>query len=196
MKIIKRGQLAMLSIAFMVMIAGYINYKYNPEREENLGQTMKVNSSDVYLYNVSNDNVDVYGESDKSKINKTTDNIYTTKTVSDSLSSFKEARDNMFSELEEKYTGIIESVSASSSDVKVYREKLDEVIKNKHTINIVEGIIKAKGIDNIVIVPTSEKYNIMIKLETKLTDAQAAMIEKIIEEEFNIDASKVNIIEN
>lgn len=196
MKIIKRGQLAMLSIAFMVMIAGYINYKYNPEREENLGQTMKVNSSDVYLYNVSNDNVDVYGESDKSKINKTTDNIYTTKTASDSLSSFKEARDNMFSELEEKYTGIIESVSASSSDVKVYREKLDEVIKNKHTINIVEGIIKAKGIDNIVIVPTSEKYNIMIKLETKLTDAQAAMIEKIIEEEFNIDASKVNIIEN
>lgn len=196
MKIIKRGQLAMLSIAFMVMIAGYINYKYNPEREENLGQTMKVNSSDVYLYNVSNDNIDVYGESDKSKINKTTDNIYTTKTASDSLSSFKEARDNMFSELEEKYTGIIESVSASSSDVKVYREKLDEVIKNKHTINIVEGIIKAKGIDNIVIVPTSEKYNIMIKLETKLTDAQAAMIEKIIEEEFNIDASKVNIIEN
>lgn len=196
MKIIKRGQLAMLSVAFMVMIAGYINYKYNPEREENLGQTMKVNSSDVYLYNVSQDKVNVYNEAgDSAKINTNQDTVYSTKKA-DGLSSFKEARDNMFSELEEQYEQIIKSTTASSSDVKVYSEKLDDVIKKKHTINIVEGIIKAKGIENIVIVPTSEKYNIMIKLEKKLTNAQAAMIEKIMEEEFNIDASKVNIIEN
>lgn len=192
MKIIKRGQLAMLSVAFMVMIAGYINYKYNPEREENLGQTMKVNSSDVYLYNTSKDKVNVYNE--KSKINTKEDNIYSTK-KSENISTFKTARDNMFSELEEKYEKVIESTTASSNDVKMYTEKLDEVINKKHKINIVEGIIKAKGIEDIVIVPTGDNYNVMVKLEKDLTKTQAAMIEKIIEDEFNIDATKVKIIE-
>ena len=61
MKIIKRGQLAMLSISFMIMIAGYINYKYDPKREEQLGQTVKVDGSNVYLYTNNND-VNLYGE--------------------------------------------------------------------------------------------------------------------------------------
>lgn len=192
MKVIKRGQLAMLSIAFMVMIAGYINYKYNPEREENLGQTMKVNSSEVYLYNTSKDKVNVYNE--QSTVNNKNDNIYNTKKA-DSMISFKNSRDNMFSELEEKYEKIIESTAASSSDVKMYSEKLDNVIKEKHKINVVEGIIKAKGIEDIVIVPTGDNYNIMVKLEKGLTKTQAAMIEKIIEDEFEIDATKIKIME-
>ena len=192
MKVIKRGQLAMLSIAFMVMIAGYINYKYNPEREENLGQTMKVNSSEVYLYNTSKDKVNVYNE--QSTVNNKNDSIYSTKKA-DSMISFKNSRDNMFSELEEKYEKIIESTAASSSDVKMYSEKLDNVIKEKHKINVVEGIIKAKGIEDIVIVPTGDNYNIMVKLEKGLTKTQAAMIEKIIEDEFEIDATKIKIME-
>ena len=49
MKIFKRGQVAMLALAFMVMIAGYINYRYDPEREEGLGNTVKVDSKDVYF---------------------------------------------------------------------------------------------------------------------------------------------------
>ena len=192
MKVIKRGQLAMLSITFMVMIAGYINYKYNPEREENLGQTMKVNSSEVYLYNTSKDKVNVYNE--QSTVNYKNDSIYSTKKA-DSMISFKNSRDNMFSELEEKYEKIIESTAASSSDVKMYSEKLDNVIKEKHKINVVEGIMKAKGIEDIVIVPTGDNYNIMVKLEKGLTKTQAAMIEKIIEDEFEIDATKIKIME-
>ena len=192
MKVIKRGQLAMLSITFMVMIAGYINYKYNPEREENLGQTMKVNSSEVYLYNTSKDKVNVYNE--QCTVNNKNDSIYSTKKA-DSMISFKNSRDNMFSELEEKYEKIIESTAASSSDVKMYSEKLDNVIKEKHKINVVEGIMKAKGIEDIVIVPTGDNYNIMVKLEKGLTKTQAAMIEKIIEDEFEIDATKIKIME-
>lgn len=190
MKVIKRGQLAMLSISFMIMIAGYINYKYDPKREENLGQTMKVNSDEVYLY-TSNEDVDLYKET----IN-TTDknaNLYQNKQYG-SLATFKNTRDNMFSELEESYTDVI-SKSASTEETKIYQEKLDGVIKKKHLIDIVEGIIKAKGITEIVIVPNEDNYNVMVKLEQKLTDAQANMIEKIIEEEFNVSADKIKIIE-
>ena len=191
MRIIKRGQLAMLSISFMIMIAGYINYKYDPKREENLGQTMKVNSDDIYLYASENDvgvYTDVIGSMDKNTT------IYNNKSSESSLMTFKNSRDNMFSELEENYTAVI-SKSASTEEAKVYQEKLDGVIKKKHLIDIVEGIIKAKGITEIVIVPTEDKYNVMVKMDTKLTDAQANMIQKIIEDEFDVEADKIRIIE-
>lgn len=191
MKIIKRGQLAMLSISFMIMIAGYINYKYDPKREENLGQTMKVDSTGVYLY-TDNDEVDIYTETANSLDKNNT--IYNNKNNNSSLLSFKTSRDNMFSELEENYTSVI-SKSASVEEAKIYQEKLDGVIKKKHLIDIVEGIIKAKGIEQIVIVPNEDKYNVMVKMDSKLTDAQANMIEKIIAEEFNVSADKINIIE-
>lgn len=191
MKIIKRGQLAMLSISFMIMIAGYINYKYDPKREENLGQTMKVNSDEVYLFSSSNDvgvYADVVGSIDKNET------IYNNKNSGSSLTSFKNSRDNMFSELEANYTSVI-SKSASIEEAKVYQEKLDAVVKKKHLIDIVEGIIKAKGITEIVIVPTEDKYNVMVKVDKKLTAAQANMIQKIIEDEFDVEPDKIRIIE-
>lgn len=191
MKIIKRGQLAMLSISFMIMIAGYINYKYDPKREENLGQTMKVSSDQVYLFSSSND-VDVYADVVGNLDKNTT--IYNNKNSESTLTSFKNSRDNMFSELEENYAAVI-SKSASTEEAKIYQEKLDGVIKKKHLINIVEGIIKAKGITEIVIVPNEDKYNVMVKLDKKLTDAQANMIQKIIEDEFDVETDKIRIIE-
>ena len=191
MKIIKRGQLAMLSITFMIMIAGYINYKYDPKREENLGQTMKVDSDKVYLFSSSND-VGVYADVVGSLDKNTT--IYNNKSSGGSLGAFINSRDNMFSELQENYSAVI-SKSASAEEAKVYQEKLDSVIKKKHLIDIVEGIIKAKGITEIVIVPTEDKYNVMVKVDKKLTAAQANMIQKIIEDEFDVTADKIRIIE-
>lgn len=91
MKILKRNQMLMLSLACMVMIAGYINYRYDPKREENLGNTVKVDS---------NKNVNVYLETFVDK----DENLYQDKDNNEkSLGSFKSSRDNMFSELESTY---------------------------------------------------------------------------------------------
>lgn len=182
MKVIKRGQLAMLSISFMIMIAGYINYKYDPKREENLGQTMKVDSNEVHVYKEVTQNLDK---------NET---IYNNKNSDSLLSSFKDSRDNMFSELEENYINVI-SKSASKEDSMIYQEKLDNIVKKKHLIDVVEGIIKAKGITEIVIIPNEDKYNVVIKMDSKLTDAQANMIRKIIEDEFDVEEENIKIVE-
>ncbi|MBR6689331.1 MAG: SpoIIIAH-like family protein [Clostridia bacterium] len=195
MKVFKRSQLAMLSIAFMIMIAGYINYKYDPKREESLGSTVRVDSKDVYLYTTNKNNVELYSENTETVLNKDA-NLYKDKEINSdekSLSEFKITRDNMFSELEATYKEMV-NVNVSSSEVKIYNEKLDELIKKKHLIEIVEGIIKAKGIEEIVIIPTEDTYNVMIKLNGELTKAQASMIEKIISEEFNVNAEKIRII--
>ena len=74
MKVLKRGQLAMLSVAFMIMIAGYINYKYDPEREENLGNTVRVD----------NNNVNIYSDTKETILNKD-ENLFKNKTLSNVL---------------------------------------------------------------------------------------------------------------
>ena len=198
MKIIKRSQLALLSLSFMVMIAGYINYKYDPEREKNLGQTVHVSGSDVFLYNSdesysTNNSVNIYRETIKNTGNTNSQNMYNNKSYSQgSLSTFKEQRDNMFSELEETYKEVISSEQDNTVKEK-YQEKLDDMVEKKHLINIVESLIKSKGIKNIVIVPTGENINIMVEGAEKLTDTQIAIIEDIIEEEFDIQADKISI---
>ena len=110
-----------------------------------------------------------------------------------SLAEFKESRDNMLSELEETYKELI-SINVNSTEVKVYNEKLDDLVKTKHLIGIVEGILKAKGIEDIAVVPTEDKYNVLVKLKGELTNSQIAMIQKIIEEEFEVEPKNIRII--
>ena len=121
--------------------------------------------------------------------------IYKNKNDDNSIETFRMSRDNMISELEETYESLAKSTTASSNDITVYKEKLDDIIKKKHLISIVEGILKAKGITDIVIVPTDDNYNVMVELEEPLTPAQASMIEQIIKEEFKIDSKKIKIIQ-
>lgn len=109
---------------------------------------------------------------------------------------FRISRDNMFSEMEETYKKINEKISVTSnSEVDVYKEKLDQVIKKKHLINIVEGILKAKGITDVVIVPTDENYNVLVELEEPLTASQVSLIQYIVSEEFKVAAKNIKIIE-
>ena len=111
MKIIKRSQLALLSLSFMIMIAGYINYKYDPEREKDLGQTVHVSGADVFLYDnigSNSNNVSIYTES-----NANTNN--SKKYTESSLATFRSQRDNMFSELEETYKAAISSEQDTST---------------------------------------------------------------------------------
>ena len=191
MKIIKRSQLALLSLSFMIMIAGYINYKYDPEREKDLGQTVHVSGADVFLYDnigSNSNNVSIYTES-----NANTNN--SKKYTESSLATFRSQRDNMFSELEETYKAAISSEQDTSSNEK-YQEKLADVIKRKHVISIVENLIKSKGIKNLVIVPTGDNVNVIVESEEELTKTEIALIEKIIQDELGIDADKITITQS
>lgn len=191
LKIIKRSQLALLSLSFMIMIAGYINYKYDPEREKDLGQTVHVSGADVFLYDnigSNSNNVSIYTES-----NTNTNN--SKKYTESSLATFRSQRDNMFSELEETYKAAISSEQDTSTKEK-YQEKLADVIKRKHVISIVENLIKSKGIKNLVIVPTGDNVNVIVESEKKLTETEIALIEKIIQDELGIDADKITITQS
>lgn len=192
MKIMKRSQIAIISLSLMVMVAGYINYKYNPEREENLGKSVYVNSKDGFIYsNVSiyEDKEEKAGKTDEEKAN----NLYKQKEAKETLSTFRANRNDMFSELKETYS---KAVSANSSNVEKqeeYQKKLNELIKNKHTITVVEELIKSKGIDDIVIVPTNDNLNVIVADKEEISKEQIVMIQKVIQDELKFPADKITI---
>lgn len=191
MKIIKKSQIAIISLSLMVMVAGYVNYKYNPEREENLGQSVYVNSKDGFMYS----NIKIYEEDKRENNEETTqvNNLYKQKESQETLSNFRANRNNMFSELEETYSKVIEANSTTTEQLTEYQNKLNKLIENKHTITIVEDLIKSKGIDDIVIVPTNENLNVIVSDKEEITKDIIAMIQKTIQDELDFPADKITI---
>lgn len=187
MTVLKRGQIAILSISLMAVVAGYINYKYNPKREENLGQTIYVNGKDSFMY----EDVNIYGDTEQNKneikevINKNEEN---------SIAVFKYDRDNMFSELSENYNNIIKNENTSNEKINEYQIKLNELIKQKNLITMVENVIKSKGIEDIVIIPTeNDNINVIVKSEEELKPEQIAQIQDILVQQLGAKGEKISI---
>ena len=192
MKMVKRSQIALLSVLLMVGVAGYINYKYNPEREKNLGQTMYVNGKDSFTY----ENVSIYSDEEKnsSQTQITSSNVDNKEPEDDAISVFKYDRDNMFSELTENYNNIIKNEKSSETEIKEYQQKLSELIKQKNLITMVENVIKAKGIEDIVIIPTNnDNINVVVKSKEKIDAQQIAQIQQILVDQLGADANNISI---
>ena len=169
-KKIKRLSMAALSFCFMLAIAGYINYKYNPEREKDLGQTVYVNSN--------SDEVDIYKEENLEE---------------DKITSFRNDRDNMYSELANNYSEIINNENSNEETITEYQQKLSALIEEKNQVLMVENIIKSKGVEDIVIVLTnSQKANVIVKAE-EITESLAAQIMQTIVDQLNIDVNNITI---
>ena len=188
MTVVKRSTLAFASVALMLMVVGYINYRYNPDREQNLGQTVYVNGKDSFTY----ENVSIYDEQTESAIS-ISDNIQV-KDADDSISVFRYDRDNMYSELSENYSNIIANSNSSNEQIEEYQKKLDELIKEKNLITMVENVIKSKGIEEIVIIPTSnENINVILKSKEEISEDKIAQIQQIIVDQLGADANKLSI---
>lgn len=171
---IKRFAMAGVSFCLMLVIAGYINYKYNPEREKDLGQTVYVNSN--------SDEIKIYEEI-KNVINP----------ENETISKFRYDRDNMYSELSNNYTEVINNSNSSSETIAEYQEKLSGLIEQKNQIIMVENMIKSKNIEDVVLIPTnSGKVNVILKIE-ELEEEVVAQVMQIIVDQLDINANDISI---
>ena len=100
----------------------------------------------------------------------------------------------MFSELNENYTKIINNENTSKEQVNEYQKKLDELISKKNLITMVENVIRSKGIEDIVIIPTSNgNINVVVKSDEELKQEQVAQIQQILVDQLGADAAKLSI---
>lgn len=173
----KKYLIAGLSFCLMISIAGYINYRYNPEREKDLGQTIYVNS------NV--DQVELYKEA---PVEETFKNIEV-----DNISSFRYDRDNMYAELSKNYTDIINNENSSSESIKEYQNKLSELIEEKNKVLMIENIIKSKNIEDVVIIPnTNGKVNVILKVE-EIDESLAAQVMQLLIDRLDVRPQDITI---
>lgn len=115
-------------------------------------------------------------------------------TTDSTLAVFKYDRDNMYSELSENYNNVIKNEKSSDEEIKEYQQKLSELIKQKNLITMVENVIKAKGIEDIVIIPTNnDNINVVIKSSEDLTQQQIAQIQQILVDQLGANANKISI---
>lgn len=180
MKIVDRGKLAMLSITLMIIVAGYVNYKYNPEREKTLGQTVLVNSQDVKIYEEEN-------------VNKEEKYIYETKI--NKLDTFREERENMYLELTSNYNNVISNESSDKDQIKTYQDKLNKIAFEKNIINITENLIKSYGIKDACVIKTGDNINVILLKgnEEEITKEMIAKVTVLIKEQFKVNMSNVSI---
>ena len=102
----------------------------------------------------------------------------------------------MFSELSENYTNIISNANTSTEQVNEYQKKLDELIEKKNLIMMVENVIKSKGIEDIVIIPTNnDNINVVVKSSEELKQEQIAQIQQILVDQLGADPNKLSITE-
>ena len=197
MTILKKSKVAIFSLILMLVIAGYINYKYDPLREQNLGQKVYVNSKDGFLY----DNVSIYENDDGSasssvSYEKDSKEVLEEEQVekNDSISVFRYDRDNMYSELMDSYNKVISGSNTTPEKVNEYQDKLNKIIEEKNLISMVENVIKSKGIEDIVIIPSgNDNINVVIKSKFEVKEDLMAKINQIIVDQLGVDASKISI---
>ncbi|MBO5476485.1 MAG: SpoIIIAH-like family protein [Clostridia bacterium] len=170
----KRFAMAGVSFCFMLVIASYINYKYNPEREKDLGQTVYVNSN-----------------SDEVKIYEETQNVSNPK--DETIANFRYDRDNMYSELSNNYTDVINNSNSSAETIAEYQGKLSELIEEKNQIIMIENMIKSKNIEDVVLIPTnSGKVNVILKVD-ELNEELVAQVMQIIVDQLDVNANDISI---
>jgi len=191
MNFFRKSKLAIVSITMMLVVAGYINYEYNPEREKNLGQTIYVNGKDSSEVDV----VSIYEEKSKNTNENDSASAYEyAVNKENTIAVFKYDRDNMFSELSENYRQIIANSNTSADKINEYQIKLNELLCKKNLITMVENIIKSKQIDDVVIIPTNnDNLNVIIKSKAEITKEQIAQVQQTLVDQFGISASKITI---
>ena len=100
----------------------------------------------------------------------------------------------MYSELSENYNKIINNQNTTKEQINEYQKKLDGLIEEKNLITMVENVIKSKGIEDIVIIPTNnENINVVVKAKEELKAEQIAQIQQILVDQLGADANKLSI---
>lgn len=177
----KKFGVALLSFALMISIAGYINYKYDPEREKNLGQTVYVsNNSD----DINSDDIKIYEEEEPVPYEEEEESIIT---------KYRNDRENMYMELANSYTSVIGNTNTSQETLTQYQEKLSDLVQEKNKILIAENIIRTKGAKDVAIIITdSTRANVIVDCDN-LDDSFVAQIVDIVVENFSISPANITV---
>lgn len=199
MKILKKNQLIILVISLMLVTAGYLNFTstnnngaIETSKVAELGDATLVNSEKVE--EKAEDNVEVKEEKTNIDTNKETKEHETTQTVQEDtyFENSKLERENIYSQMLETYQEIYNNANSTQEQKNEAIKEIANINEKRNSIMIAENLIKAKGIENIVIFANTNSVSVIVKAE-KLEPEQIAQIQNIVSRELEVGAETISI---
>lgn len=211
MKILKRNQLIILVISFMLITAGYLNFTSNQENVQTstIADRDDLTIGDAQLVSTipSEDEENrvenlINGEANINQTNTLTEEIQTSNNIEKSKETSTEPdyyfttskldRNTMYSELLETYQEMYNNTNATVEQKTDALEKINKINNTKNAIMISENLIVAKGFKDAVIFVNEESISVVVEAEN-LKQEEVAQIQNIVSRELNVEAEKIHI---
>ena len=222
MKIIKKNQIIIYTLALMLVTAGYLNYTNNANQTANASTivTEKTSSEVNTINNIKNDaiendaieienaegklveNTDAQSENDNENMQKEENNkiadigdatlVSSSDVVEDYFAKSKLERENMYSQMFESYEKILNNTNSTDEQKQSVTEEIKNINKTRNSIMICENLIKTKGFENAVVFVNGESVSIIVDAQELKTE-EIAQIENIISRELNVEIENIHI---
>ena len=210
MKLLKKNQVIIYTIAVLLMVAGYLNYSTNTgealeasanevANTANIGDARLV-STDPVDENAANELQNTINVTNTSNTNTTAENItnntttQTSSTVStdDYFAKSKLERDTMYSQMLETYENVLNSDNSLETQKQSATEEITKINNTKNSIMVCENLLKTKGFANSVIFVNGNSISVIIGSD-ELTQEQIAQVQNIISREMSADIQNIHI---
>ena len=210
MKLLKKNQVIIYTIAVLLMVAGYLNYSTNTgetleasanevANTANIGDARLV-STDPVDENAANELQNTINVTNTSNTNTTAENItnntttQTSSTVStdDYFAKSKLERDTMYSQMLETYENVLNSDNSLETQKQSATEEITKINNTKNSIMVCENLLKTKGFDNSVIFVNGNSISVIIGSD-ELTQEEIAQVQNIISREMSADIQNIHI---
>ncbi|MBO5143306.1 MAG: SpoIIIAH-like family protein [Clostridia bacterium] len=209
--VVNKNQLLAGTITLMLVTAGYLNYKYDPNKtydvevtsmiEENLGDAVLVDANGIikdfdnagdFNYTVSTDGTTpVFQNNSNQEPLEGTEKVFNE--IEDYFISTRIDRTNNYASQIESYENILNSNNIGQEQKNRAQEEIERINKIRNSIMIAENLIKLKGFDETIVLVNEDSINVIVAADS-LNNVEIAQLQSIIINEFSVDIGKVHII--
>lgn len=195
MKIIRKNQIIIYSLALMLVTAGYLNYTSN----------IKNNSVETSVEEITEEKNKEETEEEKETSTQEVEQeekeiadigdatlVSSNDVVTDYFAKSKLERDSMYSQMIETYEKILNSNNSLETQKQSATQEITKISEIKNGIMISENLIKTKGFENCVIFVNGESVSVIIGANS-LNKEEIAQIQNIISRELNVNIENIHI---
>ena len=175
------------------MIAGYLNYTTNTEKQLSKETAMQV-AEDNQNQNTGIGDATLVNSNDVTETNDNQPDILET-SVQDNNDYYiqsKLERESMYSQMLETYEKVLNSENSLETQRQSATEEINKINNIKNSIMICENLLQTKGFENSVIFVNGESVNVIIDAE-EIKQEQIAQIQNIIAREMKAEIQNIHI---
>lgn len=213
MKIFKKNQIIIYTLALMLVTAGYLNYTNNANiTKETAVQIQENGQNESIEENVENIENEI-AQNEKEQQEEETSNLVenaegklvenvadigdatlvsSSDVVEDYYAKSKLERENMYSQMLESYEKILNNSNSSDAQKQSVTEEITKINNTKNSIMICENLIKTKGFENCVVFVNNESVSVIVGASDLMPD-EIAQIQNIISRELNVEIENIHI---